>query len=383
MKKKFSKLLAAFILVSATTGFASAKDFSDLSPNHWAYSQIKALANDSVVVGYPDGTFQADQPVTRAEFATMVIKALRQENSPLAEAFEFVDVPYSHWAYNMIQKAQAFDLVRGFPDGTYRPKDSISKAEAIVIVIASVNTGDMTETQARNILKRYVDLNQIPGWALIPAGQSENLNMTAHNPEDGNKFMPFKKTTRAEVSVNLFNMRKQALKNPNDKLKKAMKPKVADGIILDNVEIDGFYATIPAGSLIPVKMVKALSSQKHESGEVFISKTYDNIVTKEKFLLIPKDTNISGEISGITPARYFIRNGKMILNTNTVVISNKKRAEFPGNIDTNKPYKNWLAKAVRFVVKGRKVTLREGQVSYVKTSRPIKIDLANTVIINR
>lgn len=381
MNRGLAKLLATLLIINASAGCVFAKSFSDLTNKHWAYPEINALANDGIVVGYPDGTFRADKPVTRAEFATMVIKALRQENSPLSETFQFSDVPYSYWAYETIEKAQAFDLVKGFPDGTFRPEDGISKAEAIAIVFASVNTRQMSVPEAKNILKKYVDLNQIPDWALIPAGQSERLHMTAHNPADGKYFKPLKKTTRAEVAYNLFNMRKQALKNPNDKLAKALKPKTADGYTLDNVIVDGSYAVIPAGSLIPVTFEDRLTSQKNESGEVFVAKAFDNIVTKEHFLLIPKDANISGVISDIQPARYFIRNGKMILDSKYIIITSLNKASFPGNIDTNKPYKHWIAKAFRFVFKGRKVVIKPGQKLYLKTDKDIKVDMANTVIL--
>ena len=60
-----------------------AQEFPDVAENHWAYKEIETLAKEGVVVGYPDGTFRADSLVDRAEFSTMVIKALAQEHSPI------------------------------------------------------------------------------------------------------------------------------------------------------------------------------------------------------------------------------------------------------------------------------------------------------------
>ena len=73
----------------------------------------KTLAKEGVVVGYPDGNFKADSLVDRAEFSTMVIKALAQEHSPIKAEIHFTDVPYYHWAYDMIQRAVYFELIDG------------------------------------------------------------------------------------------------------------------------------------------------------------------------------------------------------------------------------------------------------------------------------
>ncbi len=55
---------------------ATAFQFPDVAINHWAASQINILSDEGVIVGYPDGTFKPDDNVTRAEFASMAIKAL-------------------------------------------------------------------------------------------------------------------------------------------------------------------------------------------------------------------------------------------------------------------------------------------------------------------
>ena len=62
-----------FLMCSCTSVFAFD---SDMDTNHWAYKQIKDLSEQSIVIGYPDGTFKPDENVTRAEFASMAIKAL-------------------------------------------------------------------------------------------------------------------------------------------------------------------------------------------------------------------------------------------------------------------------------------------------------------------
>jgi hypothetical protein len=380
MKKNFIKLLAGLLLFSATTLCAVAKNFPDVPKCHWAYNQINLLSNEYVIVGYPDGTFKPDEPVIRAEFANMVIKALRQENSPLTKTFEFVDVPYSHWAYNTIQRAIAFDLIKNSPDGKFRPDDNVSKAEAIAIIVSSLNTNNISLSAAKNALKVYADMKDIPDDVLIPAGKSEILGMTAHSPESGNKFEADRKATRAEIAVNLFNMREQAKLNPNAKLAEAMKPKIGEGIVIEGVILDGTIATIPAGAKIPVILLNSLSSKANERGEVFLSKTPQNLITKEKYLLVVQGNTVNGEITRAVPGKIILKNGKLVLDTKNISTTRGQCAPFMGNIDT-KVQRSFWAKIMRYIFKGSNVKLQEGQVVYIQLEKPVKVDLTNGWIL--
>jgi hypothetical protein len=381
MKKNATIALITAILlnVSATTVFA--KSFSDLGQSHWAYKEIQKLADDAVVVGYPDGSFQPDNPATRAEFANMVIKALRQENSPLLETFTFTDVPTDHWADRTIQRAVAFGLIKGFPDGTFKPEDNISKAEAVAIIVSALKTGDLSIAKAKEALKNYVDLETIPEWVIIPAGKSEILGMTAHIPESYNKFQADKKATRAEIAVNLLRMREQAKLNPNDLLAEAMRPKKGEGIIINEAIVEDIYGIIPAGTLLPVETTTLLSSQKAEAGQVFTVKVNKNLISKDKFLLIRTGSNISGTVVSVKPGRYLVRNAKMALDTKYINTPVKQKTDFPGTICTKQSYKNLFTRIVRYVFKGGKINLPEGKTVYIKLNKDIKVDLTNGVIL--
>ncbi|EKE02174.1 MAG: S-layer protein [uncultured bacterium] len=377
MRKRINIFVIALMLLGTTTISAVAKDFSDIDYTHWAYQAVQALAENEVVVGYPDGTFQPDEPATRAEFATMVIKALRQEHAQPCEIFYFSDLAETHWAYSTIQKACAFDLIKGFPDETFKPEDNVSKAEAIAIMISAIDTDNITVAQAKEALKIYTDANQIPDWAIIPAGKSEKLNMTAHNPMTFSQFEPDKKITRAEVAVNLYNMKEQAKINPNKKLA----PKKADGLVINEATVDGTVATIPAGTLIPVKLAAALYSQKNDAGELFTAETYVNLVTKENYLLIPKGSSVVGNVEQLTPARYFIRNAKMDLDSKHIKTSYTKRADFSGNVSFKEVKDGRFKAIIRFIIRGKKINLEEGELVQVELAHPVVIALTSTTIL--
>lgn len=378
MKKNLLKVFVIFLIIlNITTSKSLANDYSDLDKAHWAYKEIQSLSADNILVGYPDGTFKPDDPATRAEFATMVILALKQDKAQPIELFYFYDVPEGYWAYKMIQRACGFDLITGTPEKMFRPEDHIRKAEAISILIAAVNTESISEIQIKEALKVYTDANKIPEWAIVPVGKSEKLGMTAHNPLSYNLFEPDKKITRAEVAANLYNMREEAKVNPNYKLR----PKKGQGIVIDNVTVDGTIATINKGALIPATLLTTVNSQNNELGDLFTSKTHKNLITKEGYLLIPENTGISGNVSAITPAKYFIRNSKMALDTKYINTFYNQRLSFLGSIDTKQPKEKGFAAFWRHIIKGRKLNIPEGKLIYVELSKPIMVDLTNTTIV--
>ena len=84
MKKQFAAIFAATAVLGVTTAFA-ANPFSDVTPDSWAYQAVSQLANAGVINGYPDGTFKGQQNITRYEMAQMVAKALVRQDRVDAE----------------------------------------------------------------------------------------------------------------------------------------------------------------------------------------------------------------------------------------------------------------------------------------------------------
>ncbi|MGB6017271.1 MAG: S-layer homology domain-containing protein, partial [Nodosilinea sp.] len=77
--------------------------FTDVSSGYWAREFIATLAARNIIAGFPDGTFRPDEPVTRAQFAAMVRQAFNQ--STVRSATSFVDVPADYWAAAAIREA--------------------------------------------------------------------------------------------------------------------------------------------------------------------------------------------------------------------------------------------------------------------------------------
>lgn len=380
MKNVIKKLLAAAFILGVTANFATAKTYPDLPKKHWAYKQISALTDEDVLVGYPDGTFKPDEPATRAEYATMVIMALHQENAPLTQTFEFKDVPYSHWSFNTIQRAIGFDILKNSDDGLFRPEDNIIKADAISMIVNTIKTDSITEQKAQQVLSKYTDVKTIPANSIVPLGKSEIIGMTANAPIKPLRFEPNRPITRAEIAANLYNMQIAARQNPNDKLAEAMKAKKGQGIVIKGVKVDGTVATIPKGTLIPVVLMSSLSSKANEAGEVFVTQADKNLVTKDGYILVVEKSTVDGEITAVKQGKLFVRRGKLVLDTKHINTVRGQTASFLGNINPNRN-KCWLVRIVRAIIKGGNISLEEGKVVKIKLEQPVKVDLTSGWII--
>jgi peptide/nickel transport system substrate-binding protein len=106
--------------------------FSDVN-GHWAADSIEAAVAAGIVTGYPDGSFQPDRQVTRAEEATMLVRieklAEAQPSSP-----SFVDVATGYWGFGFIEQAKEQGLITGYPDGSFRPDQTSTRGEACTMI---------------------------------------------------------------------------------------------------------------------------------------------------------------------------------------------------------------------------------------------------------
>ncbi len=108
--------------------------FSD-AQNYWAKEAIYSLQNKNIIKGYPDGTFRPEKPVTRAEFAVLTCRAYSV--IPVKkEPIAFTDVPDNYWAKEDIETASAKGFFAGFPDQTFRPQEPISRVQATIVLAA-------------------------------------------------------------------------------------------------------------------------------------------------------------------------------------------------------------------------------------------------------
>lgn len=380
MKNLFKLALSALVtLILTIPAFA----YPDVAANHWAAKQITELTEKGVIVGYPDGTFKPDDNVTRAEFASMSIKALGQEHTTIAQPVKFTDIEPGFWAYDAIQKALYFDLISCPPEGQpFRPDDTVTRAESISVSVNALTTEQISNIKAKEVLsKKFADVNEVPEWFLIPAGKAEILNMLVTIPsKDKARIEANRPATRAEVAAILYDMMEQAKLNPNAKLAEAMRKKTGDGYVVENAFVQGSIGTIPAGAIVPVKLSNYISSQSSQPGEIYTASAPENYITKDKFILVYKGSNLKGQLLDVRSGKWFIRNGVLVLDNSLLTTNNDQTVSFAGVGEITKD-RNWFMKIVRAVLKGEKLNVNPEDVVYIKLIKPIKVDLTNGWIL--
>jgi S-layer homology domain len=173
---------------------------SDISGN-WAEPFIKVLVEKDIIKGYPDGTFRPDQPVTRAEFAALLVKAF-PEAQPIREGRRFKDVPKNYWAAEVIQKAYRSGFLSGYP-GSFGPKQNLLRIQGLV---ALVNGSKLEPSGSLDLNGVFGDAAQVPSYgqnALIAATQKCIAVSVEYDSSrlPGGNFGPNTVATRADVAA--------------------------------------------------------------------------------------------------------------------------------------------------------------------------------------
>ncbi len=209
IKKTLAPLdLSPFANHSGMTGAAAGMSqmFPDVPSSHWAACEIDKLAMNDVVVGYPDRLYKPYRNISRAEFATMLVKGFDKESYSCAPEKLFKDVPVNHWASNAITIAVRNDLLKGYPNGTFLPNNNVTRVEALCALSKGINCENIDKCKAQEILSKYSDGSQIPDWAQIPIAKALDKGALNNSPNP-NKINPFAEATRADIAAMLQNIR--------------------------------------------------------------------------------------------------------------------------------------------------------------------------------
>ena len=139
------------------TSYAS--NFPDVT-GHWAEFYISKVYNEHIISGYPNGGFQPDKAVTRAEFIAMVNKTFELDRLDYEESIDFNDVNYSSWYYRDIATAVAAGYATGYNDNSFKPNSPISRQDAAVMLSRLIPAG-----KKNGNLKSFADTKSIAGYA--------------------------------------------------------------------------------------------------------------------------------------------------------------------------------------------------------------------------
>ncbi len=213
---------------------ADSVEFVDIA-DHWANAAIQEAAQKGLMKGFPDGSFQPNKALTRAEFAVMLARVLQlpaKTNTDVGAAIPFTDdqqIP--SWARNAVYSAAQLGLLHGYSDGSFAGQKVITRSELAVMTnrtlqfiinnrdadrestVSAISTGayekgELSGKQLDEVdhLLSFVDAGSIPSWAKSAVQSAFEAGLL--QGRNGNRFAPAAGTTRAEAAVLLLRLLK-------------------------------------------------------------------------------------------------------------------------------------------------------------------------------
>ena len=160
---------------------------------HWAAANILKLVETGAISGYPDKTFRPNNNITRAEFATVLVKAFKLEQKT---GKVFADTA-NHWAKDSIAAAAAYGIVSGYDANKFGPNDLITREQMAAMIVKAAGL-DKALTS-----KEFIDSASISAWAVDAVDTATEQEIIKGYPD--NSFRPQGKATRAEAVTVIVN----------------------------------------------------------------------------------------------------------------------------------------------------------------------------------
>lgn len=164
---------------------------------HWATGFIQGLVSRGFIRGFEDGTFRPEDPLTRAQYAAILAQTFDlPARQPVAN---FSDVASNFWAAGAIQKATQMGFLAGFPDGTFRPNQNLTKVQAIVALVNGLGLGG----GGLDALIYYSDRAQIPSYATESVATATQRRLVVNHP-NVRQLEPMRDIKRGEVVALIY-----------------------------------------------------------------------------------------------------------------------------------------------------------------------------------
>lgn len=193
---KMSAIASPFIVEVNETS----PNFIDLPADHWAKDYIEPMVEAGLLSGFRDGTFAPDAPITRAQFAALLVKAF--DPPAKREAIQFRDVSADFWAAAVIQRAYRAKFISGFPDLTFDPNYPLTKLQALLALASGLDLQAASVPDVRS-LDIYQDRSAIPDYAARAIASATQLGLVFNYPSPLS-LRPSRVATRSEVCAMVY-----------------------------------------------------------------------------------------------------------------------------------------------------------------------------------
>ncbi|MCT4617919.1 MAG: cadherin-like beta sandwich domain-containing protein [Marinisporobacter sp.] len=169
--------------------------------NHWSKEYVNDLAS-RLVIKNPE-SFKPDESITRGEFAEYITKAIGVYRTKVAKSGQFIDIEVNNELADAITIAVEYDIIKGYPDGTFRPDGKINREEAMTMYAKAMDIVNLGEGD-KNRIEDYKDKNQVSPWAYDFVKKTISANV--FNGRTKETIAPQGTFTYAEASAAIENL---------------------------------------------------------------------------------------------------------------------------------------------------------------------------------
>ena len=188
---------------STSTTTKPATAFSDVPAASVFYQPVMNLAAAGVVSGYSDGRFYPENPVTRAQFAKMVVLALDKHTAQVDKAgdptFNDVDYTGSEYPFDYVEEAVALGIIKGYSDGTFHPGANMTRVQLAVMLVRA--GGDSLAAPPAGYALPFIDVPSASKQAVAKAYYNHLLS-----GKTTTKFDPYSPATRGQVAKMVYGL---------------------------------------------------------------------------------------------------------------------------------------------------------------------------------
>lgn len=294
-------------LIAPAPAFAQVA-FSDVSSTYWAKGFIESLAARDIIKGFPDGTFRPNEPVTRAQFAAMVRNAFQK--TKIRNAVNFVDVSSSYWARGAIGEAYEMGFLTGYPGNVFSPEQNIPRVQVLVALSNGLGYSPATISS----LQAYNDSAAIPDYATNSIAAATEKSIVVNYP-DVRFLNPNQVATRADVAAFIY----QALVS-SGQASAISSPYIVGARTTPPVDN---RIVLSSGSRILVgydKSEKILLAQNEPKPVPLTLKVAQNVVTQNT-VVIPAGSQVVGELRSTQNGAQFFAKELILPNGSRVPMS--------------------------------------------------------------
>lgn len=344
---KFLVGLLACGLFATTVIPASAANIADVSSNYWASKEINEVVDDNIMT-LSGGKFNPEGSVARVDFVQALLKLLTNDNLDVTISNIFSDVKSADAYYNDVLRSQQLGLVYGYPDGTFKPKKTMTRSETQSVI--SHITKDMDPDLS--VLNRFADAETIPAWAQRPYAKTLNYGIYVNYPKP-NELRPNDVLSRAEAAVILARLKDKIglVKNQykGSELLGTEHLAVTRKAPCNEVTIKSDANIVKEGNVIPVAFTERFKSEDSAAGDAVYFTAKEDIVTKEGTVIFPAGTKFNAQILDVKDPKWFNKNARVYAQVTGAVLPSGEKV----SMDAKPFYKNYELKEGPWMTAGK------------------------------